>query len=96
MIAPRRSSPPLRSSEQRRGDPDPITPVTAVLTQLEAGVRSVPDLASRTGLAPDLVRAVTDRLIRAGKVKPLVISTACAPTGCRDCASSGCPLSSVA
>ena len=45
---------------------------------------------------PDLVRAVTDRLIRAGKVKPLVISTACAPTGCRDCASSGCPLSAVA
>lgn len=71
-------------------------PVTAVLTEIEAGVRSVPDLVLRTGLAPDLVRAVTNRLVRAGRVKPLVISSACAPTGCRDCASSGCPLSSVA
>lgn len=71
-------------------------PVTAVLTQIEAGVRSVPDLVSRTGLTPDLVRAVIDRLIRAGRVQPLVISSACAPTGCRDCASSGCPLSSAA
>lgn len=72
------------------------TPVTAVLTEIEAGVRSVPDLVACTGLAPDLVRAVTDRLVRAGRVKPLVVSSACAPTGCRDCAASGCPLSSVA
>ena len=71
-------------------------PVTAVLTQIEAGVRSVPDLALRTGLTPDLVRAVTDRLIRAGRVTPLVVSSACAPTGCRDCAATGCPLSPVA
>ena len=71
-------------------------PVTAVLTEIEAGVRSVPDLVSRTGLTPDMVRAVTDRLIRTGRVKPLVISSACAPTGCRDCAATGCPLSRVA
>lgn len=72
------------------------TPVTAILAQYEAGVRSVPDLAARTGLTPDLVRAVTERLVRAGRVKPLAISSACAPIGCRDCASLGCPLSSVA
>ncbi|MCW5951495.1 MAG: hypothetical protein KIT69_04500 [Propionibacteriaceae bacterium] len=71
-------------------------PVTAVLAEYEAGVRCVPDLVARTGLTPDLVRAITERLIRAGRVKPLVISSVCAPTGCRDCAATGCPLSSVA
>ena len=71
-------------------------PVTTVLAQYEAGVRSVPDLVARTGLTPDLVRAVTERLIRAGRVKPLVISSACAPTGCRDCAATGCLLGSAA
>lgn len=71
-------------------------PVTAVLAQYESGVRSVPDLVARTGLTPDLVRAVTERLVRAGRVKHLVISSACAPTGCRDCATTGCPLSPVA
>ncbi len=70
-------------------------PVTAVLTQLEAGVRSVPDLAVRTGLSPDLVRAVVDRLVRTGRVQEWVpVVSGCAPAGCRECAASGCPLSS--
>lgn len=67
-------------------------PLTAVLAEIEAGVRAVPDLAARTGLAPDLVRAVVGRLVRSGRVTGWSPSSECAPTGCRDCASAGCPL----
>lgn len=71
-------------------------PVTAVLAQIEAGVRSVPDLAGRTGLAPDLVRAVVDRLVRTGRVTGWSLPSSCAPAGCGDCATSGCPFTSLA
>lgn len=70
-------------------------PVTAVLAQLEAGVRSVPDLAGRTGLAPDLVRAVVGRLVRSGRVAEWTLPSGCAPAGCSECAAA-CPISSLA
>ncbi|MDQ7992656.1 MAG: FeoC-like transcriptional regulator [Propionicimonas sp.] len=70
--------------------------MTAVLSQIRSGVASVPDLATRTGLAPDLVRAVVDRLVRTGRVEPWRAPGGCGPSGCRDCASSGCPLTSLA
>ncbi len=70
-------------------------PVTAVLAEIEAGVRAVPDLAARTGLSPDLVRAVVGRLVRSGRVTGWTPSSQCAPTGCGECASSGCPLTTA-
>lgn len=69
-------------------------PVTAVFAEIQTGVASVPDLAARTGLSPDLVRAVVDRLVRAGRVKPWT-RTDCAPAGCSECIVSGCPISSL-
>ncbi|MEA4943628.1 MAG: hypothetical protein VB080_04230 [Propionicimonas sp.] len=72
------------------------SPMTIILAEIEDGVSSVPGLVARTGLTPDLVRAVVDRLTRTGRVQKWVASSECAPTGCRDCAARGCPLSSAA
>lgn len=69
-------------------------PVTAVLAEINAGTASVVDLAARTGLAPDLVRAVVDRLVRTGRVAPWRPPSGCAPAGCADCASA-CPFTSL-
>ena len=71
-------------------------PVTAVLSELDAGTASVRELAARTGLAPDLVRAVVARLVRTGRVVPWQPQSGCAPAGCGDCTSAGCPLTSLA
>lgn len=70
-------------------------PVTAVLTELRSGVSSVPDLAARTGLAPDLVRAVVDRLVRTGQVARWQPPSGCSTSGCSDCATAGCPFTSL-
>ncbi len=67
-------------------------PLSLVLAEVSGGTSSVPELARRTGLAPDLVRTMLDHLIRTGRVTPWELPSTCAPTGCSDCSSSGCPF----
>ena len=53
MSTPRRSSPPLRSPEQRRGDPAMSATTTAVL---RLGTRASALATTQSGLVADLIR----------------------------------------
>ncbi len=69
-ITPRRSSPPLRSAEQRRGDPGKTTTVSPGNTRLEASALTL-------GYADtDVVREL-DLRVPHGKVTVIVGANAC-------------------
>lgn len=66
-------------------------PLATVLAALSAGSTTTAEVAARTGLSPDLVRACTDHLARLGRVEVLGAGQACAASGC-----GGCPVASAA
>lgn len=62
------------------------SPLRAVLDAFETGSTSVAEVANKTGLPIDLVRAILDQLIRMGKMRATEMSYGC-PTGDSDCGS---------
>jgi hypothetical protein len=66
------------------------SPLRAVLAELTAGAPSLDEVARRTGLDRDVVRAAVDQLVRLGRVRADTLSTSCPDTGCGGCAASSC------
>jgi len=62
-------------------------PLTAVLAAFEEGVESLPEVAERTGLSLDVVRAAVDHLVRLGRLDAREMATGCPGGGCGSCAS---------
>lgn len=65
-------------------------PVLLVLTAMRAGAHRPADIAQRTGLRNDVVRAAVDHLVRAGIVERPVLASGCPATGCGGCGARGC------
>ena len=63
------------------------TPLRDVLTAVEAGTGTLHDVSRRTGLAPDVVRAAVDHLVRIGRVDADRLTVGCADGGCGACPS---------
>jgi hypothetical protein len=63
------------------------TPLRDVLAAVEAGTPTLHDVASRTGLGPDVVRAAVDHLVRMGRLAADPLTVGCADGGCRSCPS---------
>jgi hypothetical protein len=63
------------------------TPLRAVLAAIDDGVATRGGIAARTGLAPDVVDASVDHLLRMGRVTSLALKTACPDGGCHGCGS---------
>lgn len=62
-------------------------PVTVVLDALETGGGSLADVAERTGLRLDVVRAAAAHLVRLGRVQPCTLQFGCPSAArCGDCA----------
>lgn len=62
-------------------------PLRAVLESIEAGRSSVPDIAARTGLPPDIVRGAVDQLVRLGRLSAEAMAFGCPTSGCGSCPS---------
>lgn len=68
-------------------------PLSIVLTQVEAGISSIAEMSRRTGLAPDVLRAAMDHLVRTGRITTRSLALGCPPQGCGGCAVTGCASS---
>ena len=62
-------------------------PLTAVLAAFDTGAHSLAEVGDRCGLAPDIVRASVDHLVRMGRLEAKELAIGCPPGGCRSCAS---------
>ncbi|HHU38336.1 MAG TPA: hypothetical protein GXZ45_03515 [Propionibacterium sp.] len=62
-------------------------PLTAVLAAFEAGAASLAEVASRTGLSPDVVSASVEHLVRLGRLESRELAMGCPSSGCGGCAS---------
>jgi hypothetical protein len=62
-------------------------PLTAVLAAFEAGARSLDDVATRSGLPLDTVRASVDHLVRLDRLEAKELAIGCPTGGCGSCAS---------
>ncbi len=58
----------------------------AVLAQFEAGASSLAAISQRTGLDPELVHVVVDRLVALGYLDREHLNAGCPPDGCGGCA----------
>jgi hypothetical protein len=67
----------------------PRGPLSLVLAELEVGTPTVAEMAHRTGLDTDVVRAAVDHLVRSGRVEAGELAIGCPPSGCGGCASAG-------
>lgn len=63
-------------------------PLNLVIAEISAGTPTLVEIAQRTGLRFDVVRAVVDHLIRVGRISRTETSLGC-PTG----SCGGCPIS---
>jgi hypothetical protein len=63
------------------------TPLRDVLGAVEAGAPTLDDVARRTGMAPDAVRAAVDHLVRMGRLGADRLTVGCADGGCGACPS---------
>ncbi len=61
-------------------------PLRDVLTAVEAGTGTLHDVSRRTGLAPDVVRAAVDHLVRIGRIAADRLTVGCG-RGCGSCPS---------
>lgn len=62
-------------------------PLTQILAAFQAGATSLAEVAARTGLADDLVRAGVDHLVRTGRLEAKELAQGCPGGGCGSCAS---------
>jgi len=62
-------------------------PLSLVVEAFESGASSLGDVAARTGLAPDLVSASVDHLVRLGRLEARELALGCPTGGCGTCAS---------
>lgn len=62
-------------------------PLTQVLDAFTAGATSLAEVGERTGLAPDVVRASVDHLVRGGHLEAKELAIGCPTGGCGSCAS---------
>ncbi|MBK9740164.1 MAG: hypothetical protein IPO93_11730 [Actinobacteria bacterium] len=68
-------------------------PLSAVLSAVSTGANTVGEIATRTGLSPDVVDAAVEHLRRMGKIGAVSLSSGCPDGGCTGCGSpsgSGC------
>jgi hypothetical protein len=63
------------------------TPVSSVLAAVESGVTTRPEIATVTGLDPDVVDAAVELLLRLGRISTPTLRTACPDGGCAGCGS---------
>lgn len=62
-------------------------PLTSVLGAFEAGAGTLAEVASRTGLSPDIVAASVEQLTRMGRLEARELAMGCPASGCGGCAS---------
>ncbi len=62
-------------------------PLTAVLEAFDAGARSLDEVADRSDLPLDTVRACVDHLVRMGRLQANELAVGCPGGGCGSCAS---------
>jgi len=62
-------------------------PLSAVLSELEAGTPTLAEIVRRSGLEESMVRAAVDHLVRSGRVQSRELSMGCPASGCGGCAS---------
>lgn len=62
-------------------------PLRQVLAEFEAGSSSIAQIAVRTGLDEDSVRAAVDHLVRSGRLEERHLAMGCPSGGCGSCAS---------
>jgi hypothetical protein len=68
-------------------------PLHLVLAQIGAGTPTLTEIARRTGLTDDVVRAAIDHLVRAGRIASTELTLGCPSGGCGSCpVSDGCSL----
>lgn len=68
--------------------PAPVRgPLSAVLGAFSEGVHSLDEVAGRTGLSVDVVRACVDHLVRVGRLEAEQLAVGCPSGGCGSCAS---------
>lgn len=65
------------------------SPLQVVLSQIEAGTPTVAEIARRTDLPDEMVRAAIDHLVRSGRLTSSELSVGCPTGGCGTCPSSG-------
>lgn len=63
-----------------------MRPLTAVLAAVEEGVRSLDEVAERTGLSRSTVEAAVEQLGRMGRLDVHTLSIGCPDGGCGGCA----------
>lgn len=69
------------------------SPLSAVLSAVESGANTVGEIATRTGLRPDVVDAAVEHLRRLGRIGSVSLTSGCPDGGCTGCGSptgSGC------
>lgn len=64
-----------------------VRPLNAVLEAFEQGAHSLGDIALRTALPLDVVRASVEHLRRMGRIEAKELSMGCPSGGCGSCAS---------
>ena len=62
-------------------------PLTQILEAFGAGATSLAEVARRTGLTDDVVRAGVDHLVRIGRLQASELAQGCPGGGCGSCAS---------
>ena len=65
-------------------------PLSVVLEQVEAGISSIAEMSRRTGVAPDVLRASLDHLVRTGRIATQSLAIGCPPAGCGGSLVKGC------
>ena len=60
-------------------------PASAVMAAVNAGARSVPEVASRTGLSVEMARLIVERLARLGCLSTQHLTSVCLTDGCAGC-----------
>lgn len=60
-------------------------PLTRVMDAFEQGASSKADIAERTGLAPDIVEASVEHLVRLGRLEANEMAMGCPSGGCGTC-----------
>lgn len=62
-------------------------PLTQVLAAFSDGATGLDDIARRTGLSAQVVRASVDHLVRIGRIEARSLTVGCPSGGCGGCAS---------
>ena len=71
--------------------PVTVAPLSAVLTAIRDGARSLAEVAKATGLDHDMVRTLVDHLVRTRRLIVRELAAGCSSGSCGECAvSQGC------